>query len=171
MSHRIEQSLTVSIPAQKVWQVLDDYAGVEKFAPTVKSSPIVGDKASGLGAKRRVTLHHDGSSMVEEIVQYSQGEGYTMNVSELSSPLKSMQAEIRVDQRDDQSSTIFMAVDFETKGGPFGWLLSKVMLGPIMKGVLKKQVSGLAFHSATGKLVGEKLPPDEELAAAIGAEN
>jgi carbon monoxide dehydrogenase subunit G len=48
MAHRIEQTLTVSIPAQKVWQVLSDYSGVEKFAPTVKSSPIVGDKKSGI---------------------------------------------------------------------------------------------------------------------------
>ncbi len=169
MAHHIEQSLTVSIPARKVWAVLSNYSGVEKFAPTVKSSSIVGDKQSGVGAKRRVTLHHDGASMVEEIIEYDEGEGYKMQVSELSSPLESMQAELRVKDVDGGSSRIFMAVDFETKGGPFGWLMSQLMLKPIMKGVLKKQVSGLAFHSATGELVDEKLPAKAELRGAIGA--
>lgn len=169
MAHRIEQSLTVSIPAHKVWAVLSDYSAVERFAPTVKSSSIVGDKHSGIGAKRRVTLHHDGSSMIEEITEYDEGEGYKMEVSELSSPLKSMQAELRVKDLDGGSSEIFMALDFQTKGGPFGWLMSQLMLKPIMKGVLKKQVNGLAFHSATGKLVDEKLPPNAELTVAIGS--
>ncbi len=167
MAHRIEETLTVSIPAHKVWAVLSDYSGVEKFAPTVKSSPIVGEKTTGIGAKRRVTLHHDGSSMVEEIIEYHEGEGYKMDVSELASPLKSMQAELRVEDLNG-SSKIFMAIDFETKGGPFGWLIGKAMLTPIMKGVMKKQVKGLAFHSATGELVDEKLPENAELSVAIG---
>jgi hypothetical protein len=107
--------------------------------------------------------------MVEEIVEYDEGEGYKMEVSELSSPLKSMQAEIRVKDLDGDSSTIFMAIDFKTKGGPLGWLISKLMLKPIMKGVMKKQVNGLAYYSSTGKLVGEKLPPNAELAAAVGS--
>ncbi len=168
MAHHIEQSLTVPLPAHKVWAVLSDYGGVEKFAPTVKSSSIVGEKNSGVGAKRRVTLHHDGSSMVEEIIEYHEGVGYKMEVSELASPLKSMQAEIRVKDIDG-SSEIFMAVDFETKGGPFGWLISQIMLKPIMKGVLKKQIRGLAVHSATGKLVGAKLPSNAEATVATGS--
>ncbi len=167
MTHHIEQSLTVSIPAHKVWAVISDYSGVEKFAPTVKSSSIIGNKHSGIGAKRRVTLHHDGSNMTEEIIEYEEGQGYRMEVSELSSPLKSMQADLRVTDVDSGSSKIFMAVDFEVKGGPVGWLMSQLMLKPIMKGVLKKQVKGLAFHSATGIVVDEKLPTDAEFAGAF----
>ncbi len=169
MSHHIEQTLNVSIQAQKVWEVLSDYGGIERFAPTVKTSPIIGDKTSGIGAKRRVTLHHDGSSMVEEIVEYYEGEGYKMEVRELSSPLKSMQADLRVKKVDGESCTIFMVIEFETKGGPLGWLVSKLMLKPIMKGVMKKQINGLAFHSATGNAVGDKLPTNAELTAAIGS--
>ena len=167
MTHHISQSIRTKLPASKVWEALQDFSALEKFAPTVKSSPIVGDKSSGVGAKRRVTLHHDGSSLIEEIIEFQEGHGYKMDVSELSPPLKSMQAEFRVNEIDATSSEIYMAVDFEVKGGPFGWLMGNLMLKPIMKGVLKKNASGLAYHSATGKNVDSQLPSREELSSAM----
>ena len=120
MSHQISTTLQVNLSASKIWDTLKDYGGIEKYAPTIKSSSIEGEKSSGIGARRRVTFHHDGSSLIEEIIEYQEGQGYKMNVSELSSPLKSMQAEIKVDKLDDNSSEITMSVSFETNSGPVG---------------------------------------------------
>lgn len=168
MAHQISRSMKVGLPASKIWEVLEDYGSIERFAPTVKTSPIEGDKRTGVGARRRVTFHHDGSSLVEEIIEYREGHGYKMEVSELSSPLKSMQAEMKVHEVDANSSEISMAVQFEVKGGPFGWLMGNLMIGPMMKGVLGKALTGLAYHSATGKVIDAKLPSKEELNSAVG---
>lgn len=167
MAHHISYSKNVNLSAPTIWNVLNDFGGLEKFAPTVKSSPIVGDKETGVGAKRRVTIHHDGSSMVEEIIKYHDGQGYVMAVTELSSPLKSMQAEMRVDGIDERSSTINMSADITVKGGPLGWLMGKFLIGPMMKGVFKKIVEGLAYHAATGRTIDTELPDEGELESAI----
>lgn len=171
MGHQVSQIKKVKLPAARVWDVLKDYSGIEKFAPTVKASAIVGDKESGVGAKRKVTLQHDGSTMIEEIIEFHEGQGYKMEVSELSSPLKTMQAEFKVNEVDANTSEICMTVEFEVKGGPFGWIMGNMMMKPMMKGVLAKNLDGLAYHSATGKTVDAKLPSKEELASAIGSES
>jgi hypothetical protein len=37
----------------------------------------------------------------------------------------------------------------------------------MMKGVIKKTLTGLAFHAATGKSVGQALPSEDNLAVAF----
>ncbi len=166
MSHHTENSIKVNIPAEKVWGVLANYSGIENFAATIESSPIVGNIKSGLGAKRKNTFS-DGSSLVEEITDYQEGQGYKMEVSEHTLPLKEMQAQMWVKKIDSNSSEIFMAADFVVKGGPLGWIMGQFIMRPVMKGVFKKVMSGLAYHCATDKRVDEKAPTNEELAKIV----
>jgi len=42
-----------------------------------------------------------------------------------------------------------------------------LIMRPVMKAIFKKVMTGLAYHSVTGKLISEKLPPNEELAKII----
>ena len=79
MSHHTEKAIKVNIPAAKIWQVLGDFSSVEKFATTIKSSPIVNGIHSGMGAKRLCTFN-DGSSLVEEII-YFQEESFVRLLS------------------------------------------------------------------------------------------
>ena len=166
MAHHVENSIKVNLPAQKVWHILENFSSIENFATTIQTSPIVGDKKSGLGAKRRCHFY-DGSSLVEEIIDFHEGQGYKMDLSEHSLPLKSMQAEMKVKQIDANTSEISMASDFVVKGGPIGWLMGSLLMRPMMKGVFKKVLSGLAYHTATGKVVDKKLPSQEELKSII----
>ena len=166
MTHHIENTIRVNVPAAKIWQVLEDFSSVEKFATTIKTSPIVNDIRSGLGAKRLCTFT-DGASMVEEIIDFQQGQGFTMELSEFSLPLKSMSAKMGVKEIDANSSEIYMSSDFVVKAGPLGWLMGYLIMRPMMKGVFKKLMTGLAYHCVTGKRVDDKLPPNEELAKII----
>jgi len=166
MAHHCEKTLKVNVPAEKVWKVLEDYNNIEKFAMTIKSSASANEISSGLGAKRTCTFN-DGSSLVEEIIEYQEGQGYKMDISNHSMPLKSMQAEMKVTAIDENISEIYMSADFVVKGGPFGWAMGQLLMRPVMKGIFKKVMTGLAFHSVTGKLISKKLPTNEELAKII----
>ena len=166
MAHHTENTIKVNVSAEEIWQVLDDFSSVEKFATTIKSSPIINDISSGLGAKRLCTFN-DGSSLVEEIIEYQEGQGFKMELSEYSLPLKSMHAEMKVTAIDEKSSEIYMSAEFVVKAGPLGWLMGKLIMRPVMKGVFKKLMTGLAYHCVTGKPVAEKLPSNEELAKII----
>ncbi len=166
MTHHVEKTLKVNIPAPKIWQILEDFSSVERFATTIKTSPILNGKNSGLGAKRLCTFN-DGSNLVEEIIEFKEGQGFKMVLSEFSLPLKSMHSEMGVKKIDANSSEIYMSLDFVVKGGPFGWLMGFFLMRPMMKGVFKKLMSGLAYHCITGKRIDEKLPPNKELVKII----
>ncbi len=166
MAHHTEKTIKVNVPAAKIWQVLEDFSSVERFATTIKTSPIISDISSGLGAKRLCTFN-DGSSLVEEIIEFQEGQGFKMVLSEFSLPLKSMYAEMSVKEIDANTSEIYMSSDFIVKAGPLGWLMGQFIMRPVMKGVFNKLLSGLAYHCVTGKRVGEKLPASEELASII----
>ncbi len=166
MALHCEKRLKVNVPAEKVWQVLEDYSRIENFAMTIKSSASVNDISSGIGAKRSCTFN-DGSSLVEEIIEYHEGQGYKMDISNHSMPLKSMQAEMKVTSIDKNSSEIYMSANFVVKGGPLGWVMGQLIMRPVMKAIFKKVMTGLAYHSATGELISEKLPPNKELAKLI----
>ncbi|MCD4657807.1 MAG: SRPBCC family protein [Planctomycetes bacterium] len=166
MTHHTEKTIKVNVPAEKIWQVLADFSSVERFAVTIKTSPIVNDVKSGLGAKRKCTFNN-GSSLVEEIIDFREGQGFKMVLSDYSLPLKSMHSEMGIRKIDENISEIYMSTDFVVKGGPLGRLMGHFLMRPAMKGVFKKLLSGLAYHCVTGKLVGEKLPPNEELAKIV----
>ncbi|MBQ4848106.1 SRPBCC family protein [Pseudoalteromonas sp. MMG005] len=160
MTHHTEKSLKVNIPAHKVWQVLADFSGIEKFATTIKSSSIVGNKTSGLGAKRKCTFDNN-SSLVEEVIDYQEGQGYRMVISDHSLPLESMYAEMKVKAIDENTSEIYMSADFVVKGGVFGKLVGHMLMRPMMKGVFTKVMSGLAYYTVTGERVDKTLPKKE----------
>lgn len=166
MAHHTEATLKVRVPKQKIWQVMEDFSSVEKFAATIKSSPIVGDINSGVGAKRLCTFN-DGSSLVEEIVDFQEGQGFKMALSEYSLPLKSMAAEMKVTEIDENSCEIYMSSDFVVKAGPLGWLMGQFVMRPVMKGVFKKVMSGLAYHSVTGERIDDELPSKDKLEKLI----
>jgi len=162
MTQHIQQTIKVNVPATQIWQVMADFASVEKYATGIKTSPVINGIDSGLGAKRKCTFN-DGSSLVEEIIQYQQGQGYRMQLSEYSMPLKSMYAEIAVKEIDSNSCEISMSSDYVVKGGIFGKLMGALLMGPMMKGVFKKVMTGLAYHAETGIRIETKLPTKVEL--------
>jgi len=82
----------MNVPAEKVWSVLDDFGGVEKFSVGVEHSSIVGEKSAGLGAKRHC-IFYDKSSVLEEIIESTKGKSFNVPLSESSMPLKFIHAE------------------------------------------------------------------------------
>lgn len=166
MNHHIEKAIKVNVSAEAIWQVMADYSSVEKYATTIDSSPIIGEISSGLGAKRKCTFN-DGSSLVEEIVEFEQGKRFKMQLSEFSYPLENMDAEMRVNAIDANSCEITMSSNFVVKGSVFGWLMGFMLMRPMMKGVFKKLMTGLAYYTVTGEAIGKKLPANNELAKIV----
>ncbi len=166
MKQHVEKSMKFNIPASSIWNTLENFGGIDKYAPTIRSSSIVGVQQTGLGAKRRCTFT-DGSSLVETIIKYEEGEGYRMELSEYSFPLKYMFADIYVKPVDEKTSQVTMSTDFLVKAGPLGWLMGFFLMRPVMKGAFGKVMSGLAYYSETGEAVGGKLPDNVMLEKLI----
>lgn len=168
MQHQATSSVRMNVSAEKVWAVLDDYVGLDKYSNGVETTTIIGDKATGLGAKRHCVFYNK-DSVVEEITEYEENKVFTVELSELSAPLKSMVASFRIEKRSETSCEVFMTMDFSVRFGPLGIVLGILMMRPVLKGVQKNLLTGIAYHAFTGKNVGSELPSKDELAPALTA--
>jgi len=163
MTVKIKNTIRVKVPAEKIWEVLKDFGGLEKFAPTIASSPITNNINTGVGAIRKCIFFND-SSMSEKIIEYQEGYGYKIEIIEHQMPFVSKNFEkMNVVKIDNNTSEINMSVNFEMSAGPLGWMVGSFMLKPMMNSVTKKIITGLAYHAKTGKLVSDKLPPKDDL--------
>jgi hypothetical protein len=167
MAHHIETTVRANAPAAKVWETLRDFSSIERFSSKVESSPIVGEVAAGLGTKRLCTFY-DKSTVVEEIVGYEEGESLDIELSEFSMPLESLRAQMKVTPVDGATSDVSFSMDFVVKYGPVGWLMGAVMMKPMMRGVTRDVLNGLAFHVTTGNTIGSEMPSAAALATAVG---
>ena len=166
MTHHIEVKKRFNIPAKRVWEVLADWGNVDKWHFSVEKSPIMDGKTFGLGAKR-TCYFYDGTNVVEEITEYKEGKSFVVQISEFSMPLKSLIAGTKVEVIDETTCDITIDMDFVVKGGFFGWLMGTILMKPMMKGITEKLLNGLAYHSSTGRLVGNKLPSKKDLSLAF----
>lgn len=167
MAHHIEHTKRVRVPAEKIWAILKDFKSIERTSHAVESSPILAGPASGLGTKRRCHFY-DKKSVVEEIIEYKEGSSFKIELSEFSMPLKSAIAEFTVKKVNANDCDISMSMDFVVKAGPIGWLLGATLMKPVLTNkVLKNELIGLAYHAATGKLVGTAMPSSKETAAFL----
>lgn len=165
MNHQVESAIKINASAGKVWAILDDFGGVEKFSIGIKKSPIIGDKQTGLAAKRHCQFY-DNTSVVEEIIEYEAGTSFKVLLTEFTMPMKTMYAGFKVIKLSETSCEVSMYMTYRVKYGLLGALLG-LMMRPVMKGVQKKLLSGLAHHAFTGKSIGSELPANNELAPAL----
>jgi len=166
MAQHTEKTIKVNVPASKIWEVLKDFSSAENYSVEIATSPIINDIQSGLGAKRKCSFNN-GTSLVEEIIEYKEGNGYKMALSESSMPMKYMNTAMWVTEIDSKSSEIKMEAEFGMKGGPLGWLMGAFMMKPMMKGLFYKVMTGLAFYCVDGKRLDGELPSKEELAKIL----
>ncbi len=157
MAHHVETTYRVHATKEHVWGILRDFSSIERFSSKVKSSPLVGESREGLGTKRLCTFY-DKSTVLEEIIEYQEGENLRIELSEYSMPLKSLVAHMSVKRVDDQSCDATFGMEYVVKFGPLGCLMGKILMKPMMKGVTKDVLRGLAFHAVTGQNVGDTLP-------------
>jgi len=166
MTHHVEQTIRINVPASKVWEVLEDFASIENFSSNVDSSPLLPGKTKGVGTKR-ICHFYDKTSVVEEIIRFEDGKSFDVVLTEYSMPLKSLHATMGVRAVNNATSEIYMSMDYVVKFGPVGWVMGALLLRPMMNKIMKSVLKGLAFHSSTGKNVATKLPDNHEMDAIL----
>ena len=162
MTHHIAVTKRFNVSANKVWAVLADFENVANWHFSVDNSPLHNDQAFGLGSKRTCNFY-DGTSVVEEIIEYQEGQSFIVNITDMSMPLKSLVAGTKVTAINSNLCEVTIDMNFVVKFGPLGWIMGMVMMKPMMKGLTTKLLNGLAYHAATQKIIGNKLPDRAQL--------
>lgn len=141
--HRASVSKNMQVTPEQAWDALNDFGGIHKYHPLVNTSPIINGKSSGLGAER-VCNFHDGNAIKERIVDYTENQGYSVDIIDPGKfPLKSAVAHITITPASDHTTDINFAMEFQPKFGPIGWAMGKLIMEKQFEKILGNVVDNM----------------------------
>ena len=153
---QVATELHIDAPKEKVWEVLADLGGIDKWNPGVARSRWTSEQRQGIGASRHCDLQNPSGTLEERAIEWREGEGYTIDVYESSLPLKNtVEFAIKPEGAGTRAS---VTVDYRLKYGPVGALLDVLFVRRQIQKGFDRLVAGLKYHVETGDPVDDKVP-------------
>lgn len=142
---KLYRSQTVSTSADNVWKQLADYEGIGKWNPNLNQSFLLnGSDKQGVGALRQCDLKDGKNWIRERVVEWKEGESYTVDIYEGTMPLKVAKATLGVKSLGNNQSEVFMEMEYTMKMGVVGAMMDVLMMRSMMKKNMDKVLSGLS---------------------------
>ena len=139
-----ERVLEIDATPEAVWAVLGRFMNIDEFAPLVKSVDALTSGDDGVVSKRRNNFDN-GTSMVEEVIEWEVNHRYRVRMSETGSmPLEEASAEASVLPIDNGKSKVKWSMDYRVKFGLFGWVLGQTMMKMMMGKIIDGNLKGLS---------------------------
>ncbi len=162
---KVRATKSLDVSATRAWEVIADFKNIQRFHPLVDHVDMLSDNERGVGAIR-VCNFYDDTSVAEKVIRWNEGQGYTVELSDFSMPVKSATASLTIENTGAGKSDVTFAMEFTPKFGPLGWVMGQAMMRPMMTKVFNQVLAGLEHHAATGELVGEGWTPTKARANA-----
>lgn len=141
---RHQRILDINATPETVWSEIGRFMHIDEIAPLIRSVDALTEGDDGVGSKRRCNFE-DGTSLVEEVIQWQVNQKYRVRLSELTSmPLHESEAEISIKKINDMQTRVTWGMDYRVKYGPFGWLLGQTMMKMMMSKILDGNLKALA---------------------------
>ena len=142
-------SVRIDASQEQVWAVLSDLGSIYKWNPGIAHSHTTSDEARGDNAMRQCDLP-DGGFLRERAFNWSEGEGFTIEVYETSLPLKESFVDFRT-APEGEATVVNLQMDYKLKFGPIGVLLDAAFAGRQARKGMTELLTGLKDYVETGK--------------------
>ena len=139
-----ERTLDINATPDSVWAVLGNFMHIDEFAPEIVSVDPLTKGKIGIGSKRRNNFKN-GSSLVEEIIEWEPKRRYRVKLSEMASmPLLEAYSAMSIELVGNGKTMVTWDMDYHVKFGLFGWLLGQTMMKMMMGKIIDGNLKGLA---------------------------
>ncbi len=151
---QIKSEIKINAPKEEVWEVLGDFGGVSKWAPTVAKSFSTTTATEGVGCERKCEIPGFGN-VSERITEWDEGTRIKYAVEGVG-PMKSMTSGFSL-RREGKETLASMTVNFQMKFGIIGALMDRLMVRRKISKQVQITLAGLKHHVETGELVTLKV--------------
>lgn len=153
----VTRKIWVDAPKEKVWEVLADFGGVCNYNPAVSHSFSTSEANWGVGATRHCELTTAGTSIEERVIDWKEGESYTVEVFEgkATPPYKYFYGTIQV-KEEAGGTTVSGILEYEIRYGFMGDMMNLFLLKAQFTRNWEKLFAGLKLYVETGEEVSDK---------------
>ena len=153
---QVAAEVHIDAPKEKVWAVLADLGGIDKWNPGVARSHWTSEQKQGVGASRHCDLQNPSGRLEERAIEWREGEGYTIDVYESSFPMKNT-VEFAI-KPEGGGTRVYVTVNYRLKFGPVGALLDVLFVRRQIQKGFYNLLAGLKYFVETGDPVDDKVP-------------
>ncbi len=159
--------LDTTAPPERVWDVLADFGGIQRYSPAVLRSHLTGDAPTGVGATRHCDLAF-GAAVEERIVKWDDGTGYTVEIydGKRLPPIRDPRATLAVGRYPDGRSRLSARMEYRPKFGLLGALADWLVFRRQFRKSLGLLLAGFKHHLETGEEVGPGVRVDTSTVVA-----
>ncbi len=150
-----QRTRTIAVPHGRVWPLIEDFGGVYRFNPFIKSTTATSTPGTcSLGDTRRCEFYSGSSYVEEELTHIDPGKSITIKLTAGSMPLTEAIAIIEAIPVGENQTRLRMNMNFKAKGGPLSPIVG-LLMKPMMLFMLGKMLKSMEQHLETGKLIGK----------------
>jgi len=137
---QITKTIDIDAPVNDVWQKLAKLDDVQNFVDSVTKSYYSSEQKEGVGAERTCEVKGFGT-LVEEIVEWKDGETLTYTVEGMPPMVKHAQSNWRLERKSHIQTTVTVTSSMETRYGLFGAFMEKFAMKPRITRILEDALS------------------------------
>ncbi len=152
----VTSTVWIDAPVETVWSVLADLGSIDKWNPGVADSHSTSETTQGDGATRHCDLD-DKNYLEERAFDWREGEGFKIDVTETSLPLKSNIVTFAIATEAD-GTRVTVTADYVLKFGPIGAIMDVLFAKRQAQQGFDGMMTGLKYHVETGELVSDSVP-------------
>jgi ligand-binding SRPBCC domain-containing protein len=136
--------VAITAPREAVWRALTTLDLLDQYDPGVRASTVVGDRAEGLGARRRCELRPTGW-FVEQVVTWEPMQALAFELVSCSLPVAQLRHDYTLSQ-EGTDTVVTQVMTYDLKYGPAARVLDAVMMRRQWDRGIKGFLAGLQHH-------------------------
>lgn len=154
MTSEVRTSVRIELSHARAWALLRRLELADRYVPGVERCTLTSHQHEGVGASRRIE-HRKRPAMQETVVEWIDGEGFTLELHEprgAQAPMPFSQARFgyRISRAGPRAVNAELSLRYALRGGALG----KVADAVVMRGAMLEQVEAVAaamkaFYEAT----------------------
>jgi uncharacterized protein YndB with AHSA1/START domain len=144
----LTNQITIARPRAAVWQALTTLDLLDQYDPGVRSSRLVGEQSSGLGAQRRCDLRPAGW-FIERVALWQPEQALAFELVTCSLPVSSLRHDYTLTQAPDHTgarTVVTQTMTYQLKYGLAGKALDAAMMRRQWDRGIKAFLHGLQQH-------------------------
>lgn len=152
MESNVQVTRRVNKDATTIWPILADFAGISKFNPFLSHSALIGEHPAGgtcgVGTHRQCDMKFGNAYLREEVVDWKEGQSYTVHIYESMMPVTKLFTTIGVMPAGKSESIVYMKSTYEPKFGIAGAIMDRIFLRWVIRFMFDRVLKGLKTYSA-----------------------